>query len=368
MRRNVLRNFPIHRDSLEDEVTRRHFVVVAGGGGGAGYGYAGAFTLFHRAGLQPSLIAGTSMGALLGLFRARRRHFDYAAMFEAGRRLSWSGMFKVLDMESRYGLPATLRMFLHSALGSLFLTDDGRPMTMRDLAIPMLVVTTGITLDALKHDLSYYEHFLDDVVQDGGFRSRGVIPRVASVIGIFRELMSEPGAVQEIVFGRDEVTLDADVLDAAGFSSAIPGLIHYDVLRDDPRMTALLDRLYSLHGIARMGEGGIVNNVPAKLAYEEIMTGRLGSRNLFVVALDCFAPQRRTFLFYPLQQLVRGNVVRNIPYANIYFPLGRVLNALNLVPPIPTVEKAMKWTMDELRPHIPFIQMMCRTITPLTDG
>lgn len=367
-RASLLREMGLDRDALEREVTLRHFVVVAGGGGGAGYGYAGAFALLNRNDLQPSLIAGTSMGALIGLFRARRKKFDAAAMYEAGNRLSWGTLFRILQSESRYGIPATLRLYLHAALGTLFRREDGEAMTMEDLEIPMRIITTGLTVDALKHDMAYYEHFMDDAVRGGTLTSQGVLPSVARVLGLAREIMSDPGAIRRIVFGGDALTRGADVLDAAGFSSAIPALIHYDVLRDCPRMKTLLDTLYAVHGITRMTEGGLVDNVPARVAYEAVMSGELGVHNHFTLALDCFAPQARTLLYYPLQQAVRGNVLRSMPYAHLYFPLGRVLNALNLVPPLPTLEKAIRWTRDELNPHIPFIKAMCSPISVLGDG
>jgi hypothetical protein len=366
-RRALLERLPLDRDSLEEEVCQRRLVVAAGGGGGAGYGYVGAYLLFHRNNLDPALIAGTSMGAIIGLCRARRLRFDVAATFEIGKRLTWSNLFRVLQTGSQYGLPAGLRLNLHAVLGPLFLNDRGETLTLRELPVPMRIVTTGIKLDALKHDLSYYEHFLDDAMTLGFGLARGRLERVAGVIHLIRELTEDPELLTEIVFGADETTLDADVLDAAGFSSAIPALIHYDVLREEPRMRALLDRLYAQHGIARMAEGGLVNNVPARVAYQAVMDGALGRRGCFVLAMDCFAPQVRELMFFALQQYVRGNVVRNLPYAHLYFPLGRVLNALNLAPTARSVEKAIRWTKEELRPHLPLVKAMVARLPVLPD-
>ncbi|MFH1470034.1 MAG: patatin-like phospholipase family protein [Pseudomonadota bacterium] len=366
-RRALLERFPLDRESLEAEVCERKLVLAAGGGGGAGYGYVGAYLLFHRNNLDPALIAGTSMGAIIGLCRARRRRFDVAATFEIGKRLTWQNLFRVLQSGSQYGLPAGLRLNLHAVLGPLFLNDQGEPLTLRELPVPMRIVTTGIKLDALKHDLSYYEHFLDDSLTPGFDLARGRLQRVAQVGHLIRELTEDPELLTEIVFGAYAATLDADVLDAAGFSSAIPALIHYDVLREDPRMRDLLDRLYAQHGIARMAEGGLVNNVPARVAYQAVMEGALGRRGAYVVAMDCFAPQVRELMFYPLQQYVRANVSRNLPYANLYFPLKRVLNALNLAPTVRSVEKAIRWTSEELRPHLPLIKAMVAPLPILPD-
>ncbi len=365
-RHQILAHFDLDADSLEAEVTTRPLVIACSGGGGAGYGYAGAWTLFHRRGLQPELIAGTSIGALLAMFRARRRVFDGAPLVAASERLSWDRVFRVLQTESRYGLPATLRLYLRAAIGSLFKTPDGRPLTFQDLEIPLLVVCTGIGVEALKHDLSYYEHYLDASVAPGFEARRSRVAQAVGVANIFREFLQNEDALQEIVFGADAETMAADIIDAAGFSSSIPGLIHYDVLRDDQRMKSLLDNLYARYGITRLAEGGMVNNLPIRPAWEEVMRGRITRRDAYVVALDCFAPRLSKPLYFPIQQVVRPNVQRNLPYAHFYLPLDRVLSPLNLVHNATDLTAAMQWTMEELGPHMPHIERMCAPIRRLT--
>lgn len=367
-RKMLLERVPLDRDSLEEEVTTRQLVVASGGGGGSGYGYAGAFRLMHRANLQPELLAGTSMGSLISMFRARRRVFDGLPLVEAARRLQWNTVFRVLEMESRYGLPATLRLYLRSALGHLFQDEDGRPTTFRDVGVPLLIVTTGITVDALKHDLSYYEHFLDDAVRPGMVFKYSRLRRLGQLANVMGEFLANPDALREIVFGADPNTMDADILDAAGFSSAVPGVIHYDIIRDDQRMKRLLDNLYAEYGITRLTEGGLVNNVPARPAWEEVMRGRIGRRNPFVVALDCFAPSPRSLAWFAVQQVVRPNVKANIPYTHLYWQLERRLSPVNLVPSVDQVAMAMDWTSEELQPELPFIVEGCRTIAVLPNG
>lgn len=366
-RRRILESCTIDRGSLEAEVTTRQLVVVLGGGGGAGYGYAGALTALHRAGLQPELMAGTSIGSLMSLFRARRRIFDAAPMFAAARRLSWQRVFRVFEADSRYGIPATLRLYLRSAIGSLLRDPDGQPLTFRTMEIPLLVVATGITMDALKHDLSWYEHFMDDAVQPGLVMQRTRLRRMARLVAVFRDFLENPAALREVVFGADPLTLDADCLDAAGFSSAVPGVIHYDIYRDDQRMRALLDALYGQYGITRLTEGGLVNNLPCRPAYQEVMAGRIQRRNPFILAMDCFAPRPRSLAWLPLQQLVRPNVRANLAYAHLGFTLDRTLSPVNLVPPVDQVFEAMRWTTEELGPHLPFVQESCAGFRVLRD-
>lgn len=363
----VLQRLAIDRDALEAEVTTRLLAVVSGGGGGAGYVYPGAFETLERHGLIPDLMVGTSIGALMSMFRSRRRRYDPAPMVAAARSLTWSSVFRVFEAENRYGLPATLRLYLRAALGELFQRPDGDPVCLSDMEIPLYVVATGITVDALKHDLDYYEHLLQPEVQRGSLRSgvRGVIKTIA----ILREFLARRDALEEVVLGRTPGTEDFDVLDAAGFSAAIPGVIHYDVVRPDARMHRLLDHLYATHGITRLGEGGMVANVPARVAWETCVGGLLGRRNCFVLALDCFAPGASSLAWYPLQQLVRSsNVDLHRAYADLYVDFPRTLSPMNLVPPLRDVFLAMRWGRSRLEPHMPFIREMMKPLPVLPDA
>ncbi|MCB9759653.1 MAG: patatin-like phospholipase family protein [Alphaproteobacteria bacterium] len=364
----ILEHFPIDKASLEREVCRRQFVLVLGGGGGAGYGYAGIFTMLHRFDIQPSLICGTSIGALLGSFRARSKAYDAALLLQANKSLSWNEIFHLGPEPSRYGLPATLRLHLRAALGDFMRGPTQDVLTIGELAVPMHIVATGLTVDALRHELDYYEHFLDDVVKPGMVFRTGRVSKVGNVAQILKEFAANPQNLREVVFGRDPGTLEMDCIDCAGFSASVPGLLHYDVHRDDPRMTHLLDALYAERGISRLTEGGVVNNVPARVGFRSAMEGRLdGHRNVCIYAVDCFRPKRTSWLFYPLQQIARANVVKNIPYANIYLPLKRTLSPLNLVPRVRDVAKASRWAMDESAPHMPLLAEMMRPFAALRE-
>jgi hypothetical protein len=207
--------------------------------------------------------------------------------------------------------------------------------------------------------MSFYEHLMDDVVSKKSriFRQTSA-RRIMRMTSTLYEFLSNPNAMREVVFGADELTMQADVIDAAGFSSAVTGLLHYDVLRDDPRMVNILDQMYGKFGITRLTEGGLINNVPVQPLLREIMRGRIGRRNPFVLALDCFSPQL-TSMWFPVQQLVMPNVKPNVAMANMHFKLRRRLPAINVVPTLEQATKAMDWTSEELQPHLPFIRRMC---------
>lgn len=361
---SLLEHVPIDRGSLEEEITTRKLAVVSGGGGGAGYVYPGAYEMLERNGLIPDLMAGTSIGALMSMFRARRRRYDFAPLVSAARKLSWGGVFQVLETENKYGLPATLRLHLRAALGGLFRHEEGRALLLSDLEIPLYCITTGITVDALKHDLGFYEHLLDEDVRG----VRGTVRGGLKALSVLREFLGRRDALVEVVLGRDPGTEDFDVLDAAGFSAAIPGVIHYDVLREDPRMHRLLDQLYALRGITRLGEGGMVSNVPARVVWETVASGAFGRRNAFVLALDCFAPNSRRIAWFPMQQAVRAaNVDADREFSDLYVPFPRTLSPVNLVPSVRDALTAIRWGREEIIPHMPFVVAMMRPIAVLPD-
>ncbi len=364
-RASVLARLGVDRVSLEREVTTRQLVVASGGGGGAGYVFPGAYDVLDRAGIEPALMLGTSIGALMSMFRCRRRRFDLAALIAAARVLKWGRIFRVLEADSRYGLPATLRLYLRSALGSLFETDD-RAMWLSDMEIPLYVVVSGITVDALKHDLNYYETLIaDDVRTTTTMRARSGIKAMA----MLREFLTNRSALRQIVLGRDPGTEDFDTLDAAGFSAAIPGIIHYDVVRHEPRMARILDRLYAVHGITRLGEGGMVSNVPARVGWESAMAGELGGhRNVFVLSLDCFSPSRSRLRWFPFQQMVRqANVAADLVFTDRYVPFDKTLSPLNLVPALPEAMLAIRWGREAMSEHMPFLREMLRPIEVLRE-
>lgn len=364
VRRSILGRFPLDEASLDAEVGTRVLAVASGGGGGAGYVYPGAYELLERRGLSPDLMVGTSIGALMSIFRARLRRYDFVPLVAAARRLSWGGVFQMLETDNRYGLPATLRLRLRTALGSLLVRSDGQPLRIMDCQIPLVVVATGFTVDALKHDLHYYEHLLDDDVRRSGVAAG--VQGTFKALQIVREFLARKNALKIVAFGRDPGTETFDVLDAAGFSSSVPGVIHYDVLRDAPDAQRMLDQLYAERGITRLGEGGLVSNVPAKVAWETVVSGRLGRRNAFVLALDCFAPHPRRLAWFPFQQAVRSaNVEADWRFADVYLPYVRTLSPLNMVPSMRDALAAMRWGGDELAPHMPLIELMCEPVPAL---
>jgi len=355
------------RERLDDEVRQRHLVLVCGGGGGTGYVHLAAFALLEAAGLQPALIAGSSMGAILGLFRARERRFDLARIPEILADLSYRKIFRIVPQPSVYGLPGPLRLHLRAAIGHWFRHPDGTMLRIAELPIPLLVTVTGIRRDKLPRPLEEYESLLG-VTDDSDPASWGVeklhrsVQRLTQAI---QELAGIPRLTQKLVFGASEETRQADAIDAAGFSASVPGVIHYDVLRDDPRMKELLDTLLRRHNLLRLCDGGVSDNVPVRSAWHHVQRAGLpgtGSRNTVVLALDSFAPRLLTPLWYPLQSIAAPAVARNRPYAHVYKAFRRTLSPLALLPSQRSLQHVVDTAKDELLSEVPVLQRLLAPI------
>ncbi len=345
-------------EALDREVCEKALVLVCGGGGGVGWSYLGAFALLEQYGLVPRLLAGTSMGAVLLLFRARRIRYQQEDVSEVMRGLSFRKIFRFLQTDSRYGLPAAMRLYLRAAVGDYLMGPDGHPLTLGQLAIPLVVAVTGIRNGALPRDPSYYEHLLD--LHGRAPQPFAVSRMVSEIFQAVGELIVQRDRLARVYLGAESETRDFDALDAVGFSSALPGVIHYDVLREDDRMHRLLRDLFVRHDLFRLVDGGLVDNLPARAAWSVVQRGVLGTRNAFVLALEGFGPKLSQPLWYGLEQLAAQNVARNRPFIHVAKSFQRVLSPVEIVPDQGALQRAIRSGKGELLPEMSLVARMCR--------
>ncbi|HEY0839537.1 MAG TPA: patatin-like phospholipase family protein [Vulgatibacter sp.] len=349
-------------EDLDRELREKKLVLALGGGGGTAYSYLGAFALLDELGVAPSLISATSMGAVVGLFRARSLRHEPGEILGAIRSLTWSRLFRVLSTESRYGLPAALRLYLRSSLLRHVQHEDGAAFTFRDLPIPMLVTLSGIRRGALPHPLSYYEGLVDP--KGLALRPWLLKSRLSQVTEASKELAS-PKVLEGIHLGLEDWTNDFDVLDAVGFSCAVPGLIHYDVLRADAHMHDLLGTLFDRRSLFRLVDGGLTQNVPAEAAWRAVQDGRLGTRNALIVALDGFSPRLSTPLWLPLQRIAAENSRPASRYAHVVKAFQSTPSPTALIPTVQGVVRAIDRGREEFGPEVPLVGRLLRRLPPL---
>ncbi len=359
-RAKLLDSFPggLSAERLDRELREKALVLVCGGGGGVAWSYLGAFGLLERHDLRPRLCAGSSMGALLLLFRARTRRWDPSFIPELLGKLGYAKLFRVLQTDSRYALPAAIQLQLRETMGEYVTRADGAAATLADLAVPLLVAVTGVRTGSLPHDPGFYEHLLDG--SDSPLRPHVLERLVARIFGVASELARRKDVLVPLHLGADAETAQFDAMDAVGFSCALPGVIHYDVLRDDPRMHRLLGALFEREGLARLVDGGLTDNLPARAAWEMVQRGQLATRNALMLGLEGFAPKLRQPLWYGLEQIAAQSVERNRPFVHVHRSFQRVLSPLEVVPGRPQLERAIQLGTEELLPDMPVVARLCR--------
>src|SRR5262249_29396660 len=156
------------------------------------------------------------------------------------------------------------------------------------------------------------------------------------------ELFTRPEIMVKLHLGADETTAEWDALDAAGFSCALPGVIHYDVLREDQRMRGLIEDMMETHRVSRLVDGGMVDNLPCKAAWRAVHKGQIGTRNAFILALNGFATKLSQPLWLPLTRLAEANVKGNRPYAHLVHDFTRTLSPLALIPSLQDLTVALE--------------------------
>lgn len=352
--RNVGR---LTREDLAKEIGQKALVLAVGGGGGCGYVHLGAFSVMEQLRLHPKLLVGSSMGSVLGMFRAREPHFRDSTIRAVTHGLTFKKLFRVLDGKVNYAVPGTLQLYLRSSLSRFFTRPDGEPMRIRDMSIPLVVVVTGVRR-SLASEVSSYEQIFRSELRRGALgRLLHLKDMVTNMAVLLSRLIATEGALRPIPLGVDPDTIDFDVLDAVGFSASVPAVIQYDILREDPRMHALVKDVLAKHGVDALADGGISSNVPARFAWEHVQSGGVGTRNAFVLGLDCFAPQiGRNMLFLPLQRIAAENVARDAPFAQHVYVYKRVLSPTSLVPRLRSLELAIKTGREEMLEQGPFLQ------------
>lgn len=352
---------------IDREIRHKELVLVSGGGGGTGYVYVGVMSLLDDYGLRPKLLVGTSMGAVLSLFRSRMTHFDQAEVVNIVRNLSWRKLFRFISGEHRYGLPAALQLYLRAGIGRYFnasadLRDAG--VRLNELPIRTIVAVSGIRRGMLPHPLEFYEK-LFALTPRSLLDPIRVTHKLQATMGALAELFTRPEIMVKLHLGLDPGTESFDALDAVGFSSALPGVIHYDVIREDRRMRSLLDGLFESRGIFRMVDGGLVDNVPAKAAWTAVHRGVIGTRNAFVLALNAFSPKLTTPLWLPLQRLAALNTDGNRPYAHLFRDFRKTLSPLEIVPSVGLLAQAIELGRRQLTEDAPFLTRMLAPLVPL---
>ncbi len=350
-------------EALDAELRQKRLVLVLGGGGGAGLAHLGTFALLKELDLTPELIVGSSMGSVMGLVRAIDRSYDPISVALAmPKNHDYNTVFRPFSGFSRFGFPGAFHLNIMRLARQIFEELLGHSMPrFDDLPIKLEIVTTGVR-KGFRFDDREYEQSSDESLSPLALRRK-----LKLFFGAVRQLSKNPRLLTQVVFGAENGTEHFPVIEAAGFSCAVPGLLHYDIFHDDPETIGPLEALFERHQLLRLCDGGVVNNVPSKVAWESVQRGSIGTRNANIMAFDAFAPLStgRNLIWIPIQQIARPAVMANMPYASFHktfrtppSPLQILVNSYSKLKLI--IQKAH----DELEGDVPFIRESMKELPP----
>ena len=272
-------------------------------------------------------------------------------------------MFRVLDSETQYAMPGALRLYLRTALARYFEADTGGTMTLDDLDVPFICTVTGVQREAIRQVRHYEKLFRKELRRGALGRLLHVKDLVTNIVAFLTELIATPGAIRAISLGSDAETRAFDVIDAVGFSSAVPAIIQYDITREDPRMHALMQHILEQNDVDFLADGGISANVPARSAWEYVQAGKLGTRNAAIIGLDCFAPQlNRNMIFLPLMRVAAENVAKDSAFTHSLFTYKKTLAPTSLVPKSRALRMAVRNGKEEFSERGPFLQKLLEPV------
>jgi predicted acylesterase/phospholipase RssA len=339
---------------LDAEVGYKKLVTVLGGGGGAGFVYIGGMQRLLEAGQVPDYMIGSSFGSIMGSVVARALPVPIEEYVAWAKTVSYGAILGPERLRRRHGLAGVFSLRFDQFADALFRRADGQRIRMSDLAIPFDVVVAGVRRQPYAALPSRFRRPELAALQMRTlpFLPIGIGPQVAArlwQVSAFIDLR----VVKPVVIGDNDQTRQFDVVDAASFSSAIPGVLHHET--SDPRMVPMLDALCEDKEVAALVDGGAASNVPVELAWKRVRDGRLGTRNACYLAFDCFHPQwdPRHLWLVPIAQAVQLQMVRNAPYADHLVRFTPTLSPANLAPSAASIDRACAWGRKSVDKAIP---------------
>jgi hypothetical protein len=266
------------------------------------------------------------------MLRGRTTHYDLEGLLDQAKRIESGRLYGPPQPPGRYGLPGALRFDPRAAL-EFFFTHGGEPIRLRDLRIPTDALATGLRPAALTRAREDYAGIVGVEIEDPDEVTHlrpAALTRVASVLV---ELAVSRRVFVPVLLGADAATSDLEAMDAAGFSAAIPALLHYDIFRRDDRAEAVLDRLFDRHGLAALVDGALVELIPARRAWQTLEAGRIDTRNTWIVALDALvASAGGTRWMRPARRVLAATLQRDKPWWDLYVPFLDTPFLLDIVP------------------------------------
>ncbi|ORE86864.1 putative esterase of the alpha-beta hydrolase superfamily protein [Oceanococcus atlanticus] len=335
---------------LDAELEQKKLVLAAGGGGGAGYVYLGALARLQQDNLVPDYIVGSSIGAFIGALVAKTRNPDYASILEDFKAQSFESAFSLPGKPARYSLPGLMRLHMRDLI-SVMSDADGRQLRLNDLEIPYDPVVGGVRRLRIRPSGPRKLPRAAGRRTALGTQLSGQIWRLSTLI--------TPSLLDEIVLGRDDLTAQLPVIEAMGFSAAIPGFLHFHPWQREQAGRNILREICRQRDLVALIDGGVVNNVPAQIAWRGVRAGRIGTRNVFYLGFDCFRPQahRKHAALWPITHMAQLQMPVNRPYFDWLIQFGPTLSPANLIPTAADLDRSWQWGWEQMGLQMPMFTL-----------
>lgn len=343
-------------ETLDREAGTRSFVSVAGGGGGAGFVYLGAYARLMEDGMAPDYIVGNSIGAVVGLFRAYRRRLDVDEYMQFAKSLNRADVFTAARRRADLCLPGLLQLHL-KALHQRFVTGEHRrPLRLNEMEIPLDLVVAGVRqrpFEAMPRDM-----------QDPEAGAGRMMPFYMQLVSRAWRLASfvSPSLVKPLVLGGDNDTGNLHAVDVVGFSAAVPTMLQYELRGRAGKTREVYAELMQRHELSALVDGGVADNVPARAAWRGVEAGRIGHRNAYYLAFDCFQPrlEPKHLWLWPVTQAVQTQMRANRVYADTMIRFDPTLSPVNVVPSAGGLDQAFAWGWARMEQYMPEVREMLR--------
>jgi predicted acylesterase/phospholipase RssA len=364
-RRRIVEAGLVSEAALDAGIAHKRLALVLGGAAGSGYVFLGALQRLEELGLSPDYLTGCSVGSVLAVVRARSRAFELDELFEDVRRLREKGAFRAPDPAPRFGLPAALRLDLRRALGELFEDERGEQRRLREMAIPVDVLATGLGPGALGEAGEALTPWADLDAASADALAR--LPRgaLARVVASLVSLAMSRRVLVPLFLGADPETAELAALDAAAFSAAIPALLQADLPSEETRGAEQLAALFDRHHLVGIADGALSSLIPARYTWEAIEEGRLGGRNVAVVALDAMAkPSGTNVLLAPLLRAISATADRDRWFWDLHWNFRRAPPFLDLFPTPARLRRAAESGAREFGPTARVLRALLAPLPP----
>lgn len=225
-----------------------------------------------ESGAVPDYLIGSSFGSILSSVVSRTLPVPIEEYIQWAKTVSFRAILGPERQQRKHGLSGVFALNFDQFADAMFRRDDGERMRMSDLAIPFDAVVAGVRKQPFAALPSRYrnQRLAGLQLRSFSYLPIGLGPQLATRLWQTAAFI-DPRMVTPIVIGGDNPDRDVNVVDAASFSSAIPGVLHHET--KDPAMEPMFDALLADNDVGALVDGGAASNVPLELAWKRIRAG-----------------------------------------------------------------------------------------------